>query len=82
MELKEEVFNFVAKSIANTFGVAQEEITKDTNISDDYNAKSVNFVQIIGEIEDEYGYDLNFMKYRAKQTVGEQVDYVVETIAE
>ncbi|MFS1026839.1 phosphopantetheine-binding protein [Enterococcus casseliflavus] len=78
--LRQEVFDLFQSSAASSLNVSKEEITEASNLEKDFKAKSLNFVQIIGDIEDEFEYDLNFMKFRNQSTVKDQLDYIIEVI--
>jgi acyl carrier protein len=55
-----------------------EELSDDTQLIADLGAKSVNFVRIIGALEDEFDLEIPFMEFRRKKTIGEAIDYIVQ----
>lgn len=75
-EIKEMVFNQIASSL----GLDINQLSENTDIKEEFDAQSLSYVQIIGEIEDEYGYDLNFMSFRKQETVGDIIDYVLNEV--
>lgn len=79
-DLREEVFSVLRRSAASSLSVPENQILETTNLEKDLKAKSLNFVQIIGDVEDEFEYDLNFMTFKNLNTVKEQLDYIVEVI--
>lgn len=79
-DLRSEVFDVLRRSVASSLNVTESQVLETTNLEKDLNAKSLNFVQIIGDVEDEFEYDLNFMTFKNLKTVKEQLDYIVEVI--
>jgi acyl carrier protein len=67
---------FSAVAAAMDSGV--EELRESTEFIADLGAKSVNFVRIIGALEDEFELEIPFMEFRRKKTIGEAVDYIVQ----
>lgn len=76
MSFKEELMGFIATSASKSLGVEKEKFKPETNIDAEFDAKSINFVQIIGQIEDEYELEVDFMKFRNAGTIEEQAAYI------
>ena len=53
-------------------------MTAETKFVEDLNAKSVNYVQIIAVLADEYDVEINFMEFRRKKTLGEAAEFVAQ----
>ena len=81
MALKDEIFQTIQTAAAQTFNIPADQVTLKTNFNGDLKAKSVNFVQIIGEIEDEFGVEVNFMNFRRNATVGDAVNFVEDLLS-
>lgn len=74
-EVVEMIKNAAAKSLRT-----DAALTEDTNLKEELGAKSINFVQIIGELEDEYEVEIDFMKFREAGTIGAQASYVADML--
>lgn len=72
----EEVIELIKSAAVRTLHVDAAVLNEDTNLKEEYDAKSINFVQIIGELEDEYEVEIDFMKFRDAGTIGAQATYV------
>ncbi len=44
----------------------------------DLGAKSVNFVRIIADLEDEFDVEIPFTEFRKRKSIGEAIDYVAQ----
>lgn len=78
MELREEI---LAKMIQRTAEVLKKdpaELTPDMRFIEDLKAKSVNMVQIITVLEDEFDVEIPYMQIRKKKSIGEAVDLIAE----
>lgn len=75
----EEIYQTIRKLVAEQFAKDQEEVTMDTSFEEDLGADSVDLVELIMAMEEEFDveenkdeeYDLSAMK-----TVGDIVRYV------
>ena len=75
---REQVSSVMYSAISTTMGKPIEELTDSTELIADLGAKSVNFVRIIGALEDEFELEIPFMEFRRKKSIGEAIDYVVQ----
>ena len=75
---REQVRSTMYAVVSATMGRPVEELNDGTALIADLGAKSVNFVRIIGALEDEFELEIPFMEFRRKKTIGEAVDYVVQ----
>ena len=78
MELGEEVLQKLIERTAEVFKKDPAELTPDLNFEKDLKAKSVNLVQIITVLEDEFDVEIPFMQFRRKATIGEAAAFVAE----
>lgn len=76
----EEVYELIKAAAARSLRVPEDSFTPETVLKDDFNAKSINFVQIIGELEDEYEVEIDFMKFRNANTIDAQTKYVADML--
>jgi acyl carrier protein len=65
-------------AVASTMSKAVDELTDSTDLVADLGVKSVNFVRIVGALEDEFDLEIPFMEFRRKKTIGEAIDYIVQ----
>lgn len=74
--MKDEVLEMIIKKAADIYKTDASQYSAETRFVEDYNAKSMDLVKIIGVLEDEFGLDINFMEFRRKKTFGEAAEYV------
>ena len=53
---KEEIFNKIKDLIAENFDVDKDKITESTSFTDDLDADSIDLVEFILQLEDEYSW--------------------------
>ncbi|MBU5362549.1 acyl carrier protein [Enterococcus raffinosus] len=80
MEIKEEVTEMIIDAATKTFNADKSKFNSQTNLEKDFDAKSINFVQIIGELEDEYEVEIDFMAFKNAETIEKEADYVAELL--
>ena len=71
-------FDKIKGIIAEQLGVEEDAITMDTNLMKDLSADSLDAVEIIMAIEDEYGIEIPDEEAEKFQTVRDLVKYVEE----
>jgi len=74
------VFDKVRDLIADQLGVDADEITMDTNLMKDLEADSLDAVEIIMAIEEEFGIEIPDEQAEEFQVVSAIVKYVEESI--
>ena len=82
MELKDEILGHIIQRAAELFKKDPGELSADTQWVEDLNAKSVNYIQIITILADEYDVEINFMEFRRKKTFGESAEFVAQLCGE
>ena len=70
------IFEKVQKALAEQFEVSPDTITLDTNLVDDLGADSLDVVELIMSIEDEFGVSIADEEAAHLVTVQRIVDYV------
>ena len=70
------IFEKVQKALAEQFEVRPDTITLDTNLVDDLGADSLDVVELIMSIEDEFGVSISDEEAANLVTVQRIVDYV------
>jgi acyl carrier protein len=75
--LEERIAERVMKEVARIFKKDVSELTRDTRFVEDLHIKSVNLVELVALLENEFGVGIPFMQARRKKTIGEAIDFVV-----
>ena len=70
------IFEKVAKELAQQFELDVDSITLDTNLVDDLGADSLDVVELIMSLEDEFGIAISDEDAAQLYTVGRIVDYL------
>ena len=73
-------FEKVQKIICNQLGKSEEKVTRDTKIIEDLGADSLEVVELLMALEDEYGLSLPDEVAMNLQTVGDICDYIDKNI--
>ena len=74
------MFEKVQKVIAEQLEIDPETITLDTNIYDDLGADSLDAVELVMSLEDEYGITISDEAANDLVTVGKIVEYLERVI--
>ncbi|MBQ1791728.1 MAG: acyl carrier protein [Oscillospiraceae bacterium] len=69
-------FDKVREALAKQFELDPESITLDTNLIDDLGADSLDVVELIMSLEDEFGVTISDEDAAQLYTVGRIVDYL------
>lgn len=73
---KEEIFNKIKDLIAENFDVDKDKITESTSFIDDLDADSIDLVEFILQLEDEFGSEIPDEEAEKIKTVGDAVSYI------
>ena len=73
---REEVFERVKEVLTEQLGVDEGEITDDASFQEDLDADSLDLVELIMELEDQFGIKISDEDAQKIQTIGQAVDYV------
>ncbi len=75
---KEEIFTKIRDILADNFEVEKEKITDETNFKSDLDADSIDLVEFILQLEDEFGAEISDEDAEKIKTVGDAVNYVAD----
>ena len=73
---EEEVYGKIKKVIADQLGVAEEEITKEASFVDDLGADSLDTVELVMALEEEFETEIADEEAEKLTTVQKTIDYI------
>jgi acyl carrier protein len=73
---RDEVFERIKEVLAERLSVEETDITEEANFQEDLDADSLDLVEMIMELEDQFGIKIPDEDAQKIQTVGQAVDYV------
>ncbi len=76
MMTEEEIFTKIRDILADNFDVDKDKITKETNFTNDLDADSIDLVEFILQLEDEFGSEISDEDAEKIKTVGDAVNYI------
>jgi len=74
------VFDRIREALVSQFEVDPEKITRETDIMNDLGADSLDLVELIMTLEEEYGISVTDESVYENKTVGEIADYIESLI--
>mgnify|MGYP003418166874 CR=1 FL=1 len=71
-----DVLEKVSKIIVDRLGVDESEVTLEASFKDDLGADSLDVVELVMELEDEFGMEISDEDAEKISTVGDAVNYI------
>lgn len=76
---RDEIFKFIENYLIN-FGGIEFEINEKTNIKNELNLDSLDMLEIIIELENEYKIDIDSEIFSELKTIEDVVNYVIDLL--
>ncbi|MBU5426502.1 acyl carrier protein [Tissierella pigra] len=76
------IYKKIKEIIATQFNIDEEEITKDTSFKDTLNADSLDLVELVMALEDEFGLEVEDEDMENIKTVGDAVEHITNALEE
>jgi acyl carrier protein len=78
--MEEEIFERVKRVVADQLGVNESQVTMEASYIDDLGADSLDTVELVMALEEEFGLDISDEDAEKITTVGETVAYIKEKV--
>jgi acyl carrier protein len=74
---REEVLEQIKTELSQKLGIEESEITEDASFEEDLGADSLDLVEVVMDLEDQFGLKIPDEDARELTTVGKAIDYVI-----
>ena len=77
---QEEVFDKIKSVIVEQLGVSEEEVTQEASYTDDLGADSLDTVELVMALEEEFGTEISDEDAEKLTTVAKTVEYILANV--
>ncbi len=75
-----DIFETVKSVVAEQLGIDEEEITMESSFNDDLEADSLDIVELMMALEDEFKIEISDEEAGKISTIGDVVEYIKERV--
>ena len=79
---KEEIRAKIKKIVVENLGVSEDQVTDDAQFSQDLGADSLDQVELVMSLEEEFGAEIRDEDADSLNTVGDAINYIEKRIAD
>lgn len=77
---REELLKKVRAIVSDKLSISEEQVTEDASFIDDLGADSLDTVELVMALEDEFGLDIPDDQAEKLTTVGKALDYILANV--
>ncbi len=77
---EQDVMQKVKNVIVEQLGVSEDEVTREASYTDDLGADSLDTVELVMALEEEFGTEISDEDAEKLTTVGKTVDFILSTV--
>ncbi len=78
---REELLKKIKTIVSDKLSISEDQVTEDASFIDDLGADSLDTVELVMALEDEFDLDIPDEEAEKLTTVGKAMDYVMENIS-